>query len=88
MVYELMCTFFFNCHTYSLASDTRQGQSDWRKNRGQFRQKNLWLRVGVIGEVVRMNGGVSVTSSNAYHLKYFIEDRPLPIQSRSQRKAA
>jgi len=33
-VYELMCTFFFSCHTHTLASDTRLGQPDWRNYLG------------------------------------------------------
>jgi len=36
----LMCIFFFICHTHTLASDTQLGQPDWRKNWGQFSQKN------------------------------------------------
>ena len=60
-MYELMCTFFFSCHTHTLASDHQLGQPDWRKNRGQFSQKNLWLIVVIIGGFVRVNGGVSVT---------------------------
>jgi len=59
--YELMCTFFFNCHTYTLASDTKLEQPDWRKNRGQFSQKKVWQIVEEYGEIVGMNGGVSVT---------------------------
>ena len=55
-MYELMCTFFFNCHTYTLASDTRLGQPDWRNFRGQFSQKKVWLRVGMNGGFVGMNG--------------------------------
>lgn len=45
-MYELICTFFFNCHTYTLASEPRLGQPDWRKNRGQFSQKELVTKSG------------------------------------------
>jgi hypothetical protein len=31
-MYQLMCIFFFICHTHTLASDTQLGQPDWRKN--------------------------------------------------------
>ena len=69
MVYELMWTFFFSCHKHTLASDTRLGQPDWRKNRGQFSQKKVWLRLEIIEGFVGVNGGmnigVSVTLSNA-----------------------
>ena len=51
-MYELMCTFFFSCHTYTLASDTRLGQPDWGKYWGQFSQKKVWL-------VMVINGGLS-----------------------------
>ena len=47
--YELMCTFFFNCHTYTLASDTRLEQPSWLKNRGQFSQKKVRLVVVTYG---------------------------------------
>ena len=71
-MYELMCTFFFNCHTHTLASDTKLGQPNWMNYWGQFSQKNLWLRVGINGEFVEMNGGaveeMSVTLSNAWDL--------------------
>jgi hypothetical protein len=63
MVYELMCTFFFSCHTYTLASDIRLGQPDWRNWWGQFSQKSLWLIAGIIGGFAGMNGG----SSHFYH---------------------
>ena len=51
-MYELMCTFFFICHIHTLASDARLGQPNWRKNRGQFSQKKVWLVAGFNGEFV------------------------------------
>jgi hypothetical protein len=57
-VYELMCTFFFSCHTHTLASEPGLGQPDWRKNRGQFSQKKVWLRVRVNGGFVEGYGGL------------------------------
>ena len=61
-MYELMCTFFFSCHTYTLASDHQLEQPDWRKNRGQFSRKNLWL-------VVVANGGMWGTTKGQALLK-------------------
>jgi hypothetical protein len=55
-----MCTFFFNCHTYTLASDTRLEQPSWLNFSGQFSQKKVWLIVVVNGGFV----GMSVTLSN------------------------
>jgi hypothetical protein len=49
-----MCTFFFNCHTYPLASMPQLEQPSWLKNRGQFSQKKVWLFVGIIGEFVEV----------------------------------
>ena len=57
-MYELMCTFFFNCHTYTLASDTGLGQPSWLKNRGQFSQKKERLVVAVNERFVGMNGEI------------------------------
>jgi hypothetical protein len=48
-----MCTFFFNCHTYTLASETKLEQPSWLKNRGQFSHKKVWLRVGINGSLWR-----------------------------------
>jgi hypothetical protein len=64
-----MCTFFFNCHTYTLASDTKLGQPDWMNYWGQFSQKKVWLRVGINRGLVGKYGGVSVTLSNAWYSK-------------------
>jgi hypothetical protein len=80
-----MCTFFFSCHTYTLASETKLEQPSWLKNRGQFSQKKVWLRVGISWGFVGMNGEVSVTLSNAYHLKYFIDDRLIRPKADSQK---
>lgn len=57
-MYELMCIFFLNCHTHNLASETKLEQPNWLNLRGQFSQKKGWLRVGVDGEFVGMNGGL------------------------------
>jgi hypothetical protein len=54
-VYELMCTFFLDCHIVNLASETWLGQPSWLKNIGQFSQKKVWLFVGIIGEFVGVN---------------------------------
>jgi hypothetical protein len=51
-----MCTFFFNCHTYTLASETKLEQPSWLKNRGQFSQKKVWRFVVIIGGFVWKNG--------------------------------
>ena len=39
-----------------MARGARLDQPDWRKNRGQFSQKKVWLRVGMNGGFVGMNG--------------------------------
>jgi hypothetical protein len=73
-----MCTFFYSCHTYTLASDYQLEQPSWLNNSGQFSQKKKWLRMVINGEFV----GMSVTLSNACYLKCFIDDSTLPTQSR------
>ncbi len=69
-MYELMCTFFFNCHTYTLASELQLEQPSWLNDSGQFSQKKVWLRLEIIEGFVGVNGGmnigVSVTLSNGY----------------------
>jgi hypothetical protein len=60
-VYELMCTFFFSCHTYTLASEPQLEQPSWLNLSGQFSQKKVWLVMVVNGDFVRVNGQMSVT---------------------------
>jgi hypothetical protein len=50
VVYELMCTFFFSCHTNTLASEPKLEQPSWLNFSGQFSQKKEWLVVAIIGE--------------------------------------
>ena len=57
-MYELMCTFFFSCHTYTLASDHQLEQPSWLNFSGQFSQKKVWLVVEIIGECVGVNGSL------------------------------
>jgi len=69
----LMCTFFFNCHTYTLASEPKLEQPSWLNYQGQFSQKKVWSRVGklwrICGDEWKICGeGKSVTLSNAQQL--------------------
>jgi hypothetical protein len=57
-MYELMCTFFFSCHTYTLASEPQLEQPSWLIFLGQFSQKKVWLIVVIYGDFVMVNGGV------------------------------
>ncbi|MDF9788773.1 hypothetical protein M2122_001783 [Polynucleobacter sphagniphilus] len=57
-----------------MARGARLDQPNWMNYLGQFSQKNLWLRVGIIGEFVGGYGGMlegelSVTLSNAWDLE-------------------
>ncbi len=54
-MYELMCTFFYICHTYTLASEPKPEQPSWLKNMDQFSQKKVWLVVEVNGYFVRIS---------------------------------